>query len=89
MNKTIYWVLFTSDSHYKIFKTTYDGQTSQIGTDKTGGIATVDVAAGIGYYYILDSTTSQIFKYDKSTDTVVTRISISTEATRIIVVTGK
>ncbi|XP_028415959.1 fibrillin-1-like [Dendronephthya gigantea] len=85
VNKTVYWVLFTSDSNYKILKTTYDGQTSQIGTDQSGGITTVDIADGNGYYYVLDSTTSQIFKYDKSTDTMAAKISLSTEATRIVI----
>ncbi|XP_028416438.1 pro-epidermal growth factor-like [Dendronephthya gigantea] len=89
VNKTVYWILFTSETNYKILKTTYDGQTSQIGTDQSGSITTVDIADGNGYYYILDTTTSQIDKYDKSTDTVATTISLSTEATRIIVVFDK
>ncbi|XP_028415947.1 pro-epidermal growth factor-like isoform X2 [Dendronephthya gigantea] len=86
VNKTVYWILFTTDTNYKILKTTYDGNTSQIGTDQSGGIKTVDIADGNGYYYILDTTTSQIDKYDKSTDTVAATISLSTKATRIIIV---
>ncbi|XP_028416721.1 pro-epidermal growth factor-like [Dendronephthya gigantea] len=86
VNKTVYWILFTSDTNYKILKTTYDGQTSQIGIDQSGGVTTVDIADGNGYYYILDTTTSEIDKYDKSTDTVAATISLSTKATRIIIV---
>ncbi|XP_028413538.1 pro-epidermal growth factor-like, partial [Dendronephthya gigantea] len=89
VNKTVYWILFTTDSNYKILKTTYDGLTSQIGTDQSGGITTVDIADGNGYYYILDTITSQIDKYDKSTNTVAATISLSTEATRMIVVSDK
>ena len=88
-SKTVYWILFTTDTNYKIIKTTYEGQTSQIGTDQTGGVTAIDIAEGIGYYYILDTTTSKISKYDKLSDTLVGTISLSTEAIRFIVVTGK
>ncbi|XP_028415958.1 protein crumbs-like [Dendronephthya gigantea] len=89
MNKTVYWILFTAETNYKILKTTYDGQTSQIGTDQSGSITTVDIADGNGYYYILDTTESRIDKYNKSSDKVATTISLSTEATRMIVVSDK
>ncbi|CAB4024592.1 Hypothetical predicted protein, partial [Paramuricea clavata] len=86
VNKTVYWILFTADTSYKIYKTTYDGQTSQIGSDKTGTVTTVDIAEGDGYFYILDSTTSEVSKYNKTTDMVVSTISLSPGAERIIVV---
>ncbi|XP_028406425.1 pro-epidermal growth factor-like [Dendronephthya gigantea] len=89
VNKTVYWILFTSETNYKILKTTYDGQTTQIGTDQSGSITTVDIADGKEYYYILDTTASKIHKYNKSSDEVATTISLSTEATRMIVVSDK
>lgn len=88
-NKTVYWVLFTLETNYKIFKTTYEGHTTQIGPDQTGTFHTVDIAEGNGHFYILDTTSSEIRKYDKTTDTVVSTISIPHEITRIIVVAGK
>jgi chloramphenicol O-acetyltransferase len=88
-NKWVYWILFTSENNYKIFKTTYTGQTSQIGADQTGSVGDVDIAQGDGYFYILDSASSEIKKYNKTTETMVSAISISPGAERIIVVTGR
>ncbi|CAB3989722.1 Hypothetical predicted protein [Paramuricea clavata] len=89
VNKTVYWILFTIETNYNIYKTTYDGQTSQIESDQTGSVNTVDIAEGDGFFYIFDSTTSKVSKYDKTTDMVVSTISLSPGAERIIVVAGK
>ena len=86
-NKTVYWVLFTSETSYKIYRTTYDGQTLQIGPDQTGSVDSIDIEDGIGYFYILSS--DEIKKYDKRTDTVAETISLATQATGMIVLTGK
>jgi DNA-binding beta-propeller fold protein YncE len=88
-NKIVYWIHFTDDTDYKIYKTTYDGQTSQIGLDQTGSLTTVDIGEGNGFFYILDSGTSEVRKYDKTTDTEVSTISVSPGAARMIVVAGK
>lgn len=88
-NKIVYWILFTVETSYKIYKTTYEGQTTQIGLDQTGSINNIDIAEGNGYFYILDSSSSEIRKYDKTTDTVASTISLPHEVTRIIVVAGK
>ena len=88
-NKTVYWILFTVETNYKIYKTTYEGHTTQIGPDQTGSINTIDIAEGNGYFYILDSTSYEIRKYDKATDLVASTISLAYEVTRIIVVAGK
>ena len=77
------------ETNYKIYKTTYEGNTTQIGPDQTGTINTVDIAEGNGYFYILDTSSSEIRKYDKTTDTVASTISLAHEITRMIVVTGK
>ena len=89
MNRIVYWILFTAETNYKVFKTTYDGQTSQIGTDQTGSVTTVDIAEGDGYFYILDSMTSEVSKYNKTTDEAVSTILLSPGAERMIVVAGK
>ena len=89
VNKIVYWILLTAETNYRIYKTTYDGQTSQIGSDQTGSVTTVDIAEGDGYFYILDSMTSEVSKYNKTTDMVVNTISLSSGAERIIVVAGK
>jgi hypothetical protein len=89
VNKIVYWILFTAETNYRIYKTTYDGQTSQIGSDQTGSVTTVDIAEGDGYFYILDSMTSEVSKYNKTTDMVVSTISLSSGAERIIVIAGK
>ena len=88
-NRVVYWILFTKESEYKIYKTTYAGQTSQIGANQTGNVNDVDIGEGNGYFYILDSASSEIRKYNKTSDTFVSRISISPGAKRMIVVTGR
>ena len=88
-NRTVYWVLFTAETTYKIYKTTYTGETTQIGQDQTGSISRVDIAVGNGYFYILDSDASEVRKYNQTTGTLDTRISISPGAERIIAVTGR
>ncbi|CAB4040223.1 Hypothetical predicted protein, partial [Paramuricea clavata] len=89
VNRIVYWILFTAETSYKIYKTTYDGQTSQIGSDQTGSVTTVDIAEGNGYFYILDSMNSEVSKYNKTTDMIVSTISLSSGAKRIIVVVRK
>ena len=90
-NKVVYWIHFTAETTYKIYKTTYEGNTTQIGADQTGSTTSVDIASGNGYFYILDTTTSQINKYNKTTDTLVpvSTISLSPGAKRLIVLAGK
>ena len=71
-------------------KTTYSGATSQIGADQTAqSFNDVDIAQGDEYIYILDSASSEIRKFNKTTETMVSTISISPEVQRIIVVTGR
>ncbi len=89
VNKIVYWFHFTTDTNYKIYKTTYNGQTSQIGPDQTGSLTSVDIAEGNGYFYILDLIKSEVRKYDKTTETIVSTISLSPGAARMIVITGK
>ncbi|CAB4017929.1 RNA-directed DNA polymerase from mobile element jockey [Paramuricea clavata] len=86
VNRSVYWILFTAETSYKIYKTTYDGQTSQIGSDQVGSVTTVDIAEGDGYFYILDSMTSEVSKYNKATEILVNTISLSPGAERMIVV---
>ena len=74
---------------YKIYKTTYTGETTQIGPDQTGSLSGVDIAVGNGYFYILDSDASEVRKYNQTTDTLDTTISISPGVERMIVVTGR
>ncbi|CAB4021142.1 Hypothetical predicted protein, partial [Paramuricea clavata] len=89
VNKIVYWILFTAETSYKIYKTTYDGQTSLIESNQMGSVTTVDIAEGDGYFYILDSMTSEVSKYNKTTDVAVSTISLSPGAERMIVVAGK
>ena len=86
-NNVVYWVLFTVESNYKIYKTTYNGTTSQIGPDQVGSIDSVDIAVGIEYLYILDS--EEIKKYNKTTDTIAETISLRSKAKRMIFLAGK
>ena len=86
-NKTVYWILFTTETNYKILKTTYDNQTSQIGPDQTGTVDSVDIAVGFGHFYVLDS--GGIRKYNKTTNTLAETISLPSEATGMIVLAGK
>ena len=88
-NQAVYWIHFTTDTNYKIYKTTYGGETSQIGPDQTGSVNNVDIAEGNGYFYILDSSSSEIRKYDKTTHTISSTIPFTSEITGIIVVAGK
>ena len=88
-NQFVYWIHFTTDTNYKIYKTTYGGETSQIGQDQTGSVNNVDIAEGNGYFYILDSSSSEIRKYNKTTHAIASTIPFASEITGIIVVAGK
>ena len=49
----------------------------------------MDIAEGDGHFYILDSDSSVVRKYDKTTDTIVATIPVSSGAERMIVVNGR
>ena len=87
-NKVVYWIHFTTDTTYKIYKTTYGGETTQIGVDQTGSLTAVDIGQGNGYFYILNSVTKEISKYDKTNDAIASTISLPTGVTRMIVLAG-
>ena len=87
-NKMVYWIHFTSETAYKIYKTPYDGASQQIGSG-SGLTSNIYITEGEDFYYILDSSDSNIKKYNKSSDSVTSFITVPSGTKRIMVATGK
>ena len=87
-NKIVYWIHFTSETAYKIYKTPYDGASQQIGSG-SGLTSDIYITEGEDFYYILDSSDSNIKKYNKSSDSVTSFITVPSGTKRIIVAKGK
>ena len=86
--KIVYWIHFTSETAYKIYKTPYDGASQQIGSG-SGLTSNIYITEGEDFYYILDSSDSNIKKYNKSSDSVTSFITVPSGTKRIMVATGK
>ena len=84
----VYWIHFTSETAYKIYKTPYDGASQQIGSG-SGQSSDVYITEGEDFYYILDSFDSNIKKYNKSSDSVTSTITVPSGTKSIIMVIGK
>ena len=87
-NKIVYWIHFTSETAYKIYRTPYDGASQQIGSG-SGQTNNIYIAEGEGFYYILDSSNLNIAKYNKSSDFLTNTITVSSGTRRMIMVIGK
>ena len=87
-NKMVYWIHFTSETAYKIYKTPYDGASQQIGSG-SGQSSDIYITEGEDFYYILDSSDSNIKKYNKSSDSVTSTITVPSGTKSIIMVIGK
>ena len=87
-NKIVYWIHFTSETAYKIYKTPYDGASQQIGSG-SGQSSDIYITEGEDFYYILDSFDSNIKKYNKSSDSVTSTITVPSGTKSIIMVIGK
>ena len=87
-NKMVYWIHFTSETAYKIYKTPYDGASQQIGSG-SGQSSDIYITEGEDFYYILDSFDSNIKKYNKSSDSVTSTITVPSGTKSIIMVIGK
>ena len=87
-NKMVYWIHFTSETAYKIYKTPYDGASQQIGSG-SGQSSDIYITEGEDFYYILDSFDSNIKKYNKSSDSVTSTITVPSGTKRMIMVIGK
>ena len=87
-NKIVYWIHFTSETAYIIYKTPYDGASQQIGSG-SGRTSNIYITEGEDFYYILDSSDSNIKKYNKSSDSVTSFITVPSGTKRIMVATGK
>ena len=83
----IYSVHFEVSENYQVYKTTYDGVSQNI-LNGSSSSSDVDITEGDGYYYILDSTSSIIKKYDKTTDMKIDELPIYGEVKQIFLFTG-
>ena len=66
-NKMIYWIHFTNETSYDVYKTTYNGSSWVIDS----GVRTndnLDITQGAKYCYIKDSIAAKINTYDKETN---------------------
>ena len=87
-NKIVYWIHFISETAYTIYKTPYDGASQQIGSG-SGLTSNIYITEGEDFYYILDSSDSNIKKYNKSSDFLTNTITVSSGTRRMIMVIGK
>ena len=87
-NKIVYWIHFTSETAYKIYKTPYDGASQQIGSG-SGLTSNIYITEGEDFYYILDSSNLNIAKYNKSSNFLTSTITVPSGTKRMIMVIGK
>ena len=87
-NKIVYWIHFTSETAYKIYKTPYDGASQQIGSG-SGQTSNIYITEGEDFYYILDSSNLNIAKYNKSSNLLTSTITVPSGTRRMIMVIGK
>ena len=87
-NTIVYWIHFTSETAYRIYKTSYDGASQQIGSG-SGQTNNIYIAEGEGFYYILDSSNLNIAKYTKSSNFLTSTITLPSGTKRMIMVNGK
>ena len=87
-NKIVYWIHFTSETAYKIYKTPYDGASQQIGSG-SGLTSNIYITEGEDFYYILDSSNLNIAKYTKSSNFLTSTITLPSGTKRMIMVNGK
>ena len=87
-NKIVYWIHFTNDIPYKIFKTPYDGASQELGSG-SGQTSNIYITEGEDFYYILDSSNLNIAKYNKSSNFLTSTITVPSGTKRMIMVIGK
>ena len=87
-NKVVYWIHFTNENPYKIYKTPYDGASQEIGSG-SGLTSNIDITEGDEFYYILDSSVLTIKKYNKSSNFLTSTITVPSGTQRMIMVIGK
>ena len=87
-NKIVYWIHFTNDIPYKIFKTPYDGASQELGSG-SGQTSNIYITEGEDFYYILDSSNLNIAKYNKSSNLLTSTITVPSGTKRMIMVIGK
>ena len=87
-NKIVYWIHHASSTLYKIFKTTYDGNTTQI-TEQSGASGGIDITEGFRFWYLLNVSSSTISKYSKMNDMLYARFPVYTGAKSILHIEGK
>ena len=87
-NRVVYWIHFTSENHYNIYKTPYDGASQQIGSG-TGQTSNIYITEGEDFYYILDSSDSNIKKYNKISNFSTSTITVPSGTKRMIMIIGK
>ena len=87
-NKIVYWIHFTNDIPYKIFKTPYDGASQELGSG-SGQTSNIYITEGEDFYYILDSSNLNIAKYNKSSNLLTSTITVPSGTRRMIMVIGK
>ena len=87
-NTIVYWIHFTSETAYRIYKTSYDGASQQIGSG-SGRTSNIYITEGEDFYYILDSSNLNIAKYTKSSNFLTSTITVPSGTKRMIMVIGK
>ena len=92
---TVYWILFTSEANYKIYKTIImRAKQHRLDLIKRGVLTIQILLRGMVTFISLIQPLHvvkalEIRKYDKATDTVASTISLAHEISRIIIVAGR
>ena len=87
-SKMLYWIHYTAETEYTVYKTSYGGQSTIIIRGE-GDSTDIDITVGMDSFYILDSSKATITKYDKETHLKVSALSIAQTSGSILLIKGK
>ena len=86
-NKMIYWIHYTQETSYTVYRTTYSGQTISLFTGK-GDSRNIDVTVGMDSFYILDSAETKITRYKKNNNSKISILPVGATTKRIVLIEG-
>ena len=87
-NKMVYWVHYTAETSYTVYRTSYAGQTSSLFTG-SGDSRDIDVTVGMDSFYILVSLKAEVTRYNKDNNSKISALSVGDTTERIVLIEGR